>query len=84
MKLSEILNCNYEIHIKHNNDGGKVEIKGNSIDLLVGLSLLANQLNESGIQADDIKYAVELGLQDKKETERQVKEHLKEMLNKLF
>ena len=84
MKINELLSYNYEIHLKHNNDGGKGEIKGSSIDLLVGISLLASLLKESGIKADEIKYAVELGLQDKKEIERQAKQNLRKMFDKLF
>ncbi len=84
MKINELLSCNYEIHLKHNNDGGKIEINGNSINLLVGISLLASQLKESGIKADEIKHAVELGLQDEKEIERQAKQNLRKMFDKLF
>lgn len=85
MNLKEILEQGYEIHIKkEDRELNYLKINGNPMNLLGGLSLLVNQFKGAGIKTEDIKYAVELGLKDDNEIEKQTNDSLKNMLDKLF
>lgn len=82
--LDELLKCNFEIQAISNEKDNKIILKGTKINLLVGLSMLTNQLKNSGIKKEDIKEAVEVGLQEDEEIENKAKEKLKTLLDKLF
>lgn len=89
--------CNFEVHLVDNGNSPSISIKAtNEESLLTALAIFVNQLKENAkINEYKIKYAVNLGMKNRKDVETNLKvqeihiskeneEEFKKFLNKLM
>lgn len=85
MNIKDILIPKYDVHLVMNEEKLQTDIKGNMPSLLTALSHFIENLKKSGVEEKLIKYAVEQGLQDKKEvTEEELDKKVNELFKKIF
>lgn len=84
MKIEELLKPKYEVHIVCNEKENYTKVSGSTPSLLTALSSFINALNENKIPKELIEYAVKQGFMSYKELRESTKEHLENLLNKLF
>ena len=85
MNIKDILIPKYDVHLVMNEEDLKTEIKGNMPSLLTALSHFIESLKESGIEEKLIRYAVEQGLEKKKDIDiKEIDKKLDELINKIF
>ena len=74
----------FKINIELENGDLKINLDGDKVSLLTGISLLARELKENGISEKAIKNAVNSGLMTEEELIKSTNKKINELLNKLF
>lgn len=82
MKLEDLLNPKFEVHIVSSKRESYIRAKGSAIGLLNALSHLVRNLKENGIEDEDIDMAVERGKMSDEELKKSVLESLDKLSEK--
>lgn len=84
MNLKDLLEPKFEVHIVCNEKENYTKVLGNAPSLLTALSCFVETLKKNKINEDLIMYAVEQGLKDEKDIDKEFKELENKLMNKLF
>ena len=79
MKLEDLLNPKFEVHIVSSKRESYIRTKGSVVGLLNALSNLVENLKSNGVEDEDIDSAVNLG----KMTDEELKKAILDKLDKL-
>ena len=84
MKLKDLLKPEFEVHVVCNEKENYTKASGTIPNLLTALSVFARALKENKIDEEAIKYAVEQGLKERKDIDKELEKNLDELIKKIL
>ena len=84
MDIKDLLEPNFEVHIVHNKKENYTKASGYPISLLTALSVFVQVLKENNISEKNIRYAVEQGLKDEQERDKELKKNIDDLIKRMF
>ena len=84
MNIKDLLKPEFEVHIVCNERENYTKASGTTPNLLTALSVFVKALKENKIDEGAINYAVEQGLKDEKDVDKELEKNLDELIKKLL
>lgn len=84
MDIKDLLKPEFEVHIVHNKKENYTKASGHPISLLTALSVFVEVLKENNISEKNIRYAVEQGLKDEQERDKELNKNIDELIKRMF
>ena len=84
MDIKDLLKPNFEVHIVYNKKENYTKASGNKISLLTALSVFVEVLKENNVSEKAIRYAVEQGLKDEQERDKELNKNIDDLIKRMF
>jgi hypothetical protein len=84
MDIKDLLEPRFEVHIVHNKKEDYIKVSGNKPSLLTALSVFIEVLKENNVSEKNIRYAVEQGLKDEQERDKELNKNINGLIKRMF